>query len=119
MGTRMFRARSVSDGAALLVLGLIPGGGAAMAQPPSFLDQCIELHELWARYESNPAFHGGQKARADFALECDCLQGRYARGLEQLRKMLRRGLVPLPGDDRPAVTAPPSDRAAPGESWRI
>ena len=78
-------------------MGSIPGG-PAVAQSPAFLEQCIDLHRLWGRYESNTAFHNGQKARADFALECDCLQGRYANGLEELRKILRRGLVPLPRD---------------------
>lgn len=95
----MFGPRPVSACAALLVLGFVPGG-PARPQSPAFLDQCIDLHRLWGRYESHTAFHNGQKARADFALECDCFQGRYAAGLEELRKMLRRGLVPLPSDGR-------------------
>lgn len=94
----MFGPRPLPACVALLALGLVPGG-SAVAQSPAFLDQCIDLHRLWGRYESNTAFHNGQKARADFALECDCFQGRYVNGLEELRKMLRRGRVPLPGSN--------------------
>lgn len=63
---------------------------------PSAVDHCVELYQLWARYEAHSTFHSGQKARAEFALQCDCLGGRYASGIGELRKMLQRGLIPIP-----------------------
>lgn len=78
--------------AALLAIAM-PGEAIGS---PSAIDRCLELYQLWARYESHSTFHSGQKARAEFAVQCDCSQGRYARGMEELGKMLQRGLVPIP-----------------------
>jgi hypothetical protein len=60
------------------------------------LDLCIDLYGLWLRYETHSTLHSGQKARAEFALQCDCLDARYERGLEELRALLRRARVPFP-----------------------
>lgn len=60
------------------------------------LDRCIDLYGLWLRYETHSTFHTGQKARADYAVECDCRNGHYEQGLAELRMLLRRGRVPLP-----------------------
>lgn len=61
------------------------------------LDRCIDLYGLWLRYETHSTLHSGQKARAEFALQCDCLDVHYERGLEELRALLRRARVPFPG----------------------
>jgi hypothetical protein len=56
----------------------------------------MALYMLWARYESHSTFHTGQRARAHIALEGDCAGGRHASGVEELERLLRRGLIPLP-----------------------
>ena len=65
----------------------------------ALLDVCTDLYGLWLRYETHSTLHSGQKARAEHALQCDCREGRYGPGLDELRKLLRRGRVPL-ADDR-------------------
>jgi len=91
----MRRPLSLSVYAALLVLGSV-SGEAALAQSPSSLGYCIDLYRLWRRYESHSTLHSAQKARAEFALECDCFRGRYASGVDELKKLLRRGMIPIP-----------------------
>lgn len=90
----MFRPPSLPVCAALIVFGSVPGQPFLAEARPS-LGQCMELYALWVRYESHSTLHSSQKARANIALERDCAQGRYAAGVEELRKMLRRGLIPL------------------------
>ena len=72
-----------------------PLAGSVQGTP---LDLCIDLHGLWLRYETHSTFHSGQKARAEYAVECDCRNGRHERGLAELRQLLRRGRVPLPDE---------------------
>jgi|LNAP01.1.fsa_nt_gb hypothetical protein len=80
----------------LLVLGVtVPE--TAMAQ--SSFRHCLDLYELWARYEWHFTLHSSQRARADIALERDCRGAGQAHGLEELRKLLRRGLIPHPTDE--------------------
>jgi hypothetical protein len=67
---------------------------AALAQSP--FGHCADLYQLWMRYEWHFTLHSGQKARADIALERDCRGGGQARGVEELQKLLRRGLIPIP-----------------------
>jgi hypothetical protein len=73
---------------------------AALAQSP--FGRCADLYQLWMRYERHFTLHSSQKARADIALERDCRDGRQACGVEELHKLLRRGLIPIP--DREITT---------------
>lgn len=94
----MLQMLSQSVYAALLVLGSM-SGEATLAQSPSSLEYCVELHRLWMRYESHSTLHSAQKARAEMALECECFHGRSAIGVDELKKLLRRGMVPIPAPD--------------------
>lgn len=93
-GAAFFGGRRLSFVISVILLGIAASGEAVAS--PSAIDQCVELYQLWARYESHSTFHSGQKARAEFALQCDCFQGRHASGMGEFRKMLQRGLVPIP-----------------------
>jgi hypothetical protein len=77
---------------------------AALALSP--LGRCAELYELWMRYEWHFTLHSSQKARADIALERDCRDGQ-AGGVEELEKLLRRGLISIPGRE---LSAPEGSR---------
>ena len=82
----------------------------ALAQSP--FGHCADLYQLWMRYEWHFTLHSGQKARADIALERDCRGGGQARGVEELQKLLRRGLIPIPDREiRTEVGSTPSARA--------
>ena len=77
----------------LLLLALLPLGACATAPPPSQqrLAECTKLFGLWARYEQHWTFHHtGQRARAELALDA-CQHGRYAEGIAELKRLLRRG----------------------------
>jgi hypothetical protein len=88
---------------ALLVLGSLPSKAAT---GESSFGHCATLYGLWTRYEPHSALHTGHKARADIALECDCQNGRYERGTDELQKLLRRSLIPIP--ERPDQDADPA-----------
>lgn len=94
----MRQRRSLSICAALLILGSVMSE-PALAQPPPPLEYCVELYRLWTRYESHFTLHSAQKARAEMALECECSHGRYVIGVDELKKLLRRGLVPIPAPE--------------------
>jgi hypothetical protein len=89
--------RSLISTQAVLLVVLMMSGATALAQSP--FEHCADLYELWTRYEWHFTLHSSQKARADMALERDCRGGGYARGVEELQKLLRRGLIPYPTDD--------------------
>jgi hypothetical protein len=104
----MFRRSTLLVRAMLLILASVPGE-AALAQ--SLREHCADLHGLWTRYEWHFTLHSAQKARADMALERDCQGGEYARGVEELEKLLRRGLVPYSTDQAGAPVEPAIGRA--------
>lgn len=89
--------------AVLPVIAWLPSH-AALAEPS--LGRCADLHGLWARYEWHFTLHSAQKARADIALERDCREGGFARGIEELEKLLRRGRIPYPTDEISAPLEP-------------
>src|SRR5918995_3048002 len=78
---------------AILLAAAAAPSELAVAQSP--FGHCADLYRLWMRYEWHFTLHSGQKARADIALERDC-RGGQARGVEELQKLLRRGLIPIP-----------------------
>lgn len=82
----------------------VASGASALAQSP--FEHCADLHGLWSRYEWHFTLHSAQKARADMALERDCKSGGHARGVEELRKLLKRGLIPIPAEEAGATVAP-------------
>lgn len=78
---------------------------AAPSSPSSsLLERCADLHRLWARYEWHFTLHSSQKARADLALERDCAAGRYAHGMDELHRLLQRGLIPMSRREVEAAT---------------
>lgn len=78
---------------------MVVASAACTSTPPAsprLMARCTQFYALWFRYEQHITFHHtGQKAQADLALD-DCQHGRYDAGLQQLEKMLRRGLIPIP-----------------------
>ncbi|MFZ5778672.1 MAG: hypothetical protein ACOY4R_00515 [Pseudomonadota bacterium] len=98
--------------AILLAAAVTPRDGAS-AQ--SLIDYCADLYQLWMRYEWHFTLHSSQKARADIAFECDC-RGGHARGVQELERLLRRGLMPIPerelapAGSRPSIKARQADR---------
>ena len=94
---------------ATLLIVASASGETALAQ--SLRGHCADLYGLWMRYEWHFTLHSAQKARADMALEGDCQGGEYARGVEELEKLLRRGLVPYSTDQAGAPVAPAIGRA--------
>lgn len=113
----MFHPPSAWVCAAVLAIGSVQGD-PALAQSPLSLDHCFTLYMLWARYESHFAHHTGQRARAHIALEDDCVYGRHSSGVEELERLLRRGLIPIPDDDsrKPSTYRPSYLADAPSSS---
>jgi len=56
--------------------------------------RCARLYALWERYNQDPVFLYGQKARAELALY-SCRNGNYEAGIQELEKMLQRGGISL------------------------
>lgn len=66
------------------------------SKSPELMDRCYQMYRLWARYESsNGVNHNGQRARAELALY-DCQRGYFDRGFQELERILRRDLIPIP-----------------------
>jgi hypothetical protein len=80
----------------LALLELVAACSSAPPPSPELLARCTRMHRLWMKYEAaeNPSFHP-QHARVDLALY-RCQKGRYAEGIPELEKILRRDLIPLP-----------------------
>jgi hypothetical protein len=81
---------------------LSPSSSSSSSSSP--LERCADLHRLWARYEWHFTLHSSQKARADLALERDCAVGRYAHGMDELHRLLQRGLIPMSRREVEAAT---------------
>jgi len=47
--------------------------------------RCARLYALWERYNQDPVFLYGQKARAELALY-SCRNGNYEAGIPELRR---------------------------------
>ena len=77
----------------------LSAGEPAFGQQRFTFQDCADLYGAWERYESPSTLHTGQKARAEFALECDCSRGRFESGMNELRRLLQRGLVPIPASE--------------------
>ncbi len=93
--------------AVMLLVVSLQAAGAELLLPvaaPSPLERCADLHRLWARYEWHFTLHSSQKARADLALERDCAVGRYAHGMDELHRLLQRGLIPMSRREVEAAT---------------
>ena len=100
----------------LLATAAVPWN-AAVAQSP--IGHCADLYQLWMRYEWHFTLHSGQKARADIALERDCRIGGPMRGVEELQKLLRRGLIPIPDREiRTEFSSMPPTRGLPAAPLR-
>jgi hypothetical protein len=85
--------------ARLLAAGVAfaPAGTACTPTPtqsPPLMARCARLYALWERYNQDPVFLYGQKARAELALY-SCRNGNYEEGIQELEKMLQRGGISL------------------------
>lgn len=69
---------------------------SAAAQAPEQLGRCLQLYQLWGRYETaNCPNQTGQRAQAEWALS-RCWVGDFDRGFAELERLLRRNLIPIP-----------------------
>lgn len=70
---------------------------AAIAPPAKTAARCSTLYGLVNRYEIKPVGTSNTAARlrGDVA-RADCERGNYARGMRDLERILRRGLIPIP-----------------------
>ena len=78
---------------------LVIAAAACTSAPPAsprLMARCLQLQALWVRYEPVlTLMHTGQKARVELAV-LDCQQGRYETGMQELEKILRHCLIPIP-----------------------
>jgi hypothetical protein len=71
---------------------------AASTRSSELLNRCVQMHMLWARYETaHCPNQTGQRAQAEWALY-RCQLGDFNRGVGELERLLRRDLISIPGE---------------------
>ena len=79
-----------------VTLAMTAYAGASAAADPARLGRCLQLHQLWMRYETaNCPNQSGQRAQAEWALS-RCQADDFDRGFTELERLLRRNLIPIP-----------------------
>ena len=91
----MFKPFRLTLELACCVLLVVPGSEcvATTTRSPDLFNRCLQMHRLWARYETaHCPNQTGQRAQAEWALY-RCEQGDFDHGLGELERLLRRDLI--------------------------